>query len=170
MSSVSKGHCKGHILQTDGTSMDLTLQYFSYVQKMMVILFSLAKFIEPEGAELSSKGQNIYLTLGTTKIFFDKVFKHGFGGLLGIEIHPTPNHIAATSQTLDINCIHEMFGHPNSKPKKIFMIAPIVKSSRINRRTRISSLIICPRIWVGRLFSIFTVSRIQVMVEQTFGF
>jgi hypothetical protein len=33
---------------------------------------------------------------------------------LGIEIHPTPNHIAATAQTLDINVVHDMFGNPNS--------------------------------------------------------
>jgi hypothetical protein len=42
----------------------------------------------------------------------DKVFKHGSGRLLRIEFHPTPNHIAAKAQTLDINVVHEMFGHP----------------------------------------------------------
>jgi hypothetical protein len=49
------------------------------------------------------------------KNYFDMVYKHGSGCLLGIEVHPTPNHIAATAQTLDINVVHEMFGHPNSQ-------------------------------------------------------
>jgi hypothetical protein len=55
------------------------------------------------------------LTVDTTEIYFDKVYKHGSGRLLGIEIHPAPNHIAATDQTLDINVVHDMFGHPNSQ-------------------------------------------------------
>jgi hypothetical protein len=50
------------------------------------------------------------LKIGTQEIFSDKVFKHGSVSLLGNEIHPTPNHIAATAQTLD-----SMFGHPNSQ-------------------------------------------------------
>jgi hypothetical protein len=31
------------------------------------------------------------------------------------DIHPTPNHIAATAQTLDINDFLDMVGHPNSQ-------------------------------------------------------
>jgi hypothetical protein len=32
-----------------------------------------------------------------------------------IDIHPNPNHIATTSQTLDINTVHKKVGHPNSQ-------------------------------------------------------
>jgi hypothetical protein len=34
---------------------------------------------------------------------------------LGIELHPIPNHISANAHSLDINKLHTMFGHPNSK-------------------------------------------------------
>jgi hypothetical protein len=34
---------------------------------------------------------------------------------MGFEIHHTPNHIAATAETLDINVVHDMFGHSNSQ-------------------------------------------------------
>jgi hypothetical protein len=47
--------------------------------------------------------------------FFDTIFEHGSGQLLGIELHPVPNHIAATAQPLDIIKLHTMFGHPNSQ-------------------------------------------------------
>jgi hypothetical protein len=80
----------------------------------MVNLLSLTKAIEHKGGTLSSKGQIISLTVGTTEIYFDKVYKHESGRPLGIEIHPTPNHIAGTAQTLDMNVLLEMFGHCNS--------------------------------------------------------
>jgi GAG-pre-integrase domain len=41
------------------------------------------------------------------------VFKHGSSRLLGIDIHPNPNHIAVTAQKIDINTVHDNFGHPN---------------------------------------------------------
>jgi hypothetical protein len=63
----------------------------------MVNLFSLTKTFGTKGAALASKGLINSLNLGTTEIFVDKVFKHGSGRLFGIEIHPTPKHIAATS-------------------------------------------------------------------------
>jgi hypothetical protein len=81
----------------------------------MVNLFCLPKAIETKGASLLSKGQNISVTLGTSEIFFENVFKHGSGHLHGIKIHPAPNHIAATAQYQDINAAHEMFGHLSSQ-------------------------------------------------------
>jgi hypothetical protein len=86
------------------------------------------------------------LTVGTSEIYFDKVFKHGSGRLFGTEIHPTPNHIDAAAQTLDINVVHEMFGHSNShvlaannarygfQTKIFFMFVPNVISARQNIR------------------------------------
>jgi hypothetical protein len=85
------------------------------IQNILVNLFSFTKALETKGVQLSSKVQLISLKIGTREIFFDKVFKHGSGRLLGIEIHPIPNHIAATGQTLNINTAHNMFGHPNSQ-------------------------------------------------------
>jgi hypothetical protein len=109
MASVSKGQYKGIVLQKDGTTVDIALQYVLYIPTLMVNLFSLTKAIEHTGVALTSKGLIIYLTVGTTEIHFDKVYKHGSGRL------PTPNHIAAAAQTLDINVVHDMFGHPNSQ-------------------------------------------------------
>jgi hypothetical protein len=113
--SVSKGQYNEIILQKDGTTVDIVLQDVLYSPKLMVNLFSLTKAVEHTGVSLSSKGQIISLTVGTTKIYFDKEFKHGSDRLFWIEIHSTPNHIAATAPSLDINVVHEMFGHPNSQ-------------------------------------------------------
>jgi hypothetical protein len=44
----------------------------------------------------------------------DKVLKDG-SGLLGIEIHPNPNDIAVSAQTLEMNTVHKMVGHPNAQ-------------------------------------------------------
>jgi hypothetical protein len=81
----------------------------------MVNLFSLTKAISTKGVQLSNKGQIITLKIGKNEIFFDTVFQHGSGQLLGIELHPIPNHIAATAHPLDINMLHTMFRHPNSQ-------------------------------------------------------
>jgi hypothetical protein len=115
MASVSKGQYKRIVLQKDGTTVDVVLQDVLNISKLMVNLFSLTKAIEHTGVSLSSKDQTISLTVDTTEIYFDKVYKHGSGRLLGIEIHHTPNHIPATAQTLDINVVHEISGHPNSQ-------------------------------------------------------
>jgi hypothetical protein len=99
---------------------------------------------------------------------FDTIFKRGSGRLFGIKIHPTPNHIAANAQTLDIKVDHDMFvfqtqkyepPNPVSKPKTQLMFVPPVLSARPNRRTSTSSMIICPRNWEGKLTWIVQVSR-----------
>jgi hypothetical protein len=115
MSSVSMGNCEKLVLKPDGSTMDLTLKDVLYIPKLMVNLFSLTNALETKGVQLSSKGQLISLKIGTHEIFFDMVFKHGSRQPLGIQIHPNPNHIAATAQTLDINTVHNMFGHPDSQ-------------------------------------------------------
>jgi hypothetical protein len=109
MSSVSIGQYKGIVLKADGTKMDLTLKGVLYIPKVMVNLFSLTKALESPGVKFSGQGQLISLIIGPHEICFDKVFKHGSGRLLGIDIHPNPNHIAATAQTIDINTDHDYF-------------------------------------------------------------
>jgi hypothetical protein len=47
---------------------------------------------------------------GKNELFFDTVFQHGSGQLLVIELHPIPNHIAATAHPLDINKLQTMVG------------------------------------------------------------
>jgi hypothetical protein len=142
----------------------------------------LTKAIEHTGVSLISKDQILSLVVGTTEILFDTVYKHGSGRLLGIEIHPTPNHIAANAQTLDINVVHDMFGHPNSQvlaataakygfhTKSDFMFAPTVPSAKLNRITYTNILLIRHWSWEGELVLIFPASRIHVMEEQFFGF
>jgi hypothetical protein len=90
MATVSNVKYKGFVLQKNGTTVDIVLQDVVYVPKLMVNWFSLTKAIENTGVAQSSIGQIISLTVGTTEIYFDKVFKHGSGRLLGIKIHPTP--------------------------------------------------------------------------------
>jgi hypothetical protein len=93
MSSVSMGNYQGIVIKPDGNKMNLTLKDVLYIPKLIVNLFSLTKALEAKGVQRSSKGQLISLKIGTHEIFFDKVFKHGSGRLLGIEIHPkTKSH------------------------------------------------------------------------------
>jgi hypothetical protein len=99
--------------------------------------------------------------MGTHEIFLDKVFKHGSGRLLGIKIHPTPNHIAAMAQGLDINTVHNMFGHPNSQvlaatatkysyqTKKTLVVCSNCAVAKAKQRTYTKQTRICPRKWVG---------------------
>jgi hypothetical protein len=115
MSSVSIGQYKGIVSKADGTTMDLTLKDVLYIPKLMVNLFSLTKGFETLGVKLFSQGQLISLLYGPHEICIDKVLKHGSGRLFGIDILPNPNHIAVTAQTLDINTVHNIFGHPNSQ-------------------------------------------------------
>jgi hypothetical protein len=105
------------VMQKDGSSFEVTLQDVLYVPKLMVNLCSVTKAIQTKGVQLSSRGEIMIMTLfiGKNEIFFDIIFKHGSGQLLGIELHPSPNHIAATAHPLDINKLHTMFGHPNSQ-------------------------------------------------------
>jgi hypothetical protein len=103
------------VLKADGTTMDLTFKDDLYIPKLIVNLFSLTKAFETKGVKLSSQGQLISLTIGPHEIFFDKVFKHGWGRLLGPDIHPNHNQIAVTAQTFDINTVHDIFGHSNTK-------------------------------------------------------
>jgi hypothetical protein len=102
-------------MQKDGSSFEVILQDVLYIPKLMVNLFSLTKAISTKGVQLSNNGQIITLKIDKNKIFFDTIFQHGFGQLLGIELHPIPNHIAATAHPMDINKLHTMFGHPNSQ-------------------------------------------------------
>jgi hypothetical protein len=110
MASVFKGQYKGIMLKNDLTSVVITLQDVLFIPELMVNLCSLTKTIESTGVSLSSTGP-IKLLEPLIFILF-KVFKQSSGRLLGIEIIPTQNHIAATTQ---INVVHEMFCHPNSQ-------------------------------------------------------
>jgi hypothetical protein len=78
MSRVLKGHDQGLALQKDGTSVDTTLHTLFYIPKLMLNLFSLTKAIETKYAALSSKGQIISLTLGTTEVIFLQIFQTCF--------------------------------------------------------------------------------------------
>jgi hypothetical protein len=111
MTTVSKGNYRGLVMQKDGSSFEVILRDVLSIPKLMVNLFSLTKAISAKGIQLSNKGQIITLQIGKNVIFFDTIFQHGSGQLLGIELHPIPNHIA---HPLDINKLHSMFGHPNS--------------------------------------------------------
>jgi hypothetical protein len=102
-------------MQKYGSSFEVILQIILYIPKLMVNLFSLTKAISTKGGQLSNKGQIITLQIGKNKIFFDTIFQHGSVQFLDIELHPIPNHIAATAHPLDINKLHTMFGHPNSQ-------------------------------------------------------
>jgi hypothetical protein len=170
MTSVSIGQYKGLVLKADGTTMDITLKDVLYIPKLMVNLFSLTKALETEGVKLSSQGHLISLLYGPHEICFDNVFKHGSGRLLGTDIHLNPNNIAVTAQTVDINTVHNLFGHPNIvlRLRILSKSVPTVPPPKPNRRIFTRSLLIGPQKLEGRSTLTFLVSLILVVVVQTF--
>jgi hypothetical protein len=142
-------------------------------------LFSLTKALETKGVKLSSQGQLVSLIYGPHEICFDKVFKNGYGRLLGIDIHPNPNNIAVTAQNVDINIYlvthtlrSSLLQHINmvSRPRILSKSVPTVSSPKPNRKTFTRSLLIRPQKSEGRSTLTFLVSLILVMVVLTSGF
>jgi hypothetical protein len=111
ISCDSKGSYRGLVMQKDFSSFEVILQDVLYIPEIMFNLFSLTKAISTNGVQLSSKGQIITIQIGKIEIIFDT----GSGQLLDSELHPIPNHFAATAHPLDINKLPSMFGHPTSQ-------------------------------------------------------
>jgi hypothetical protein len=128
-------------MQKDGSSFEVILQDELYIQKLMVNLFSLSKAISTKGVQLSSKGQIITLQIEKNAVFFDSIFQHGSGKLLGIEILPFSNHVAASAHPLDINKQHTMFGHANSQVLAQVLVATV---SKYGFKTKNTSEHTCP--------------------------
>jgi Na+-transporting NADH:ubiquinone oxidoreductase subunit NqrA len=74
MSSVSKGHNKGLVVQNVCSSFELNLQDVLYISKLMVNFVSSTKVISTKGDQLSSKGQIITLQIGHDDLF-NNIFK-----------------------------------------------------------------------------------------------
>jgi hypothetical protein len=146
MLSVSKGQYKGHDFQKDGTSVYITLQDVLYIPKPMVSLFSLTKAIENTDVALSCKGQIISLTVGTTKIYFDKVLSMVQEVYLRLKCVPLPitflPPLRLWTSMLYMKCLaiatlkylQPLLLNMVLIPEMIFMFVRTVLSARPNRR------------------------------------
>jgi hypothetical protein len=93
-----------------GLSFELTLQDVLYIPKLMVNKLAISR----KGFNYPVRDRSLLYKLDQINVF-QQNFQHGSSQLLGIEFHSNPNHIAATAQTLDINKLRTMLGHPNSQ-------------------------------------------------------
>jgi hypothetical protein len=74
MKAIKVGSLKCHVIQLNGSSVDVTLKGVRYVPELWVNLFSISKALK-NGCDLSNKGLMIILKKGSVSVTFDRVIK-----------------------------------------------------------------------------------------------
>jgi hypothetical protein len=117
MKAIKVGSLKCHVIQLNGSSVDVTLKEVKYVPELWVNLFSIRKVLK-NGFDLSNKGLMISLKKGFISVTFDRFIKTVNGSVSSIKIttyDPSVAYLAKGSLTaikeIDVNKFHEMIGH-----------------------------------------------------------
>jgi hypothetical protein len=117
VAAIKVGSLKCHVIQLNGSSVDVTLKAATYVPELWVNLFNISKALK-NGFDLSNKGSMINLKKGSVSITFDRVIKTVNGSIFGIKMtthDPSVAFLAKGSLTaikeIDGNKFHEMIGH-----------------------------------------------------------
>jgi hypothetical protein len=117
MKEIKVGSLKCHVIQLNGSSVDVTLKEVKYVPGFSVNLFSISKALK-NGFDLSNKGLMISLKKGSVSVTFDRVIKKVNGSISGIKMtiyDPSVAYLAKGSLTaikeINVNKFHEMIGH-----------------------------------------------------------
>jgi hypothetical protein len=117
MKAIKVGSLKCHVIQLNGSSVDVILNKIKYVPELWVNLFSISKALK-NGFDLSNKGLTISLKKGPVSVTFDKVIKTVNGSISGVKMttyDPSVSYIAKVSLTaikeIDVNKFHEMIVH-----------------------------------------------------------
>jgi hypothetical protein len=115
--AIKVGSLKCHVIQLNGSSVDVTLKEVKYVPELRVNLFSISKALK-NGFDLSNKGLMISLKKGSVSVTFDKVIKTVNRSISGIKMttyDPSVAYLAKGSLTaikeIDVNKFYEMIGH-----------------------------------------------------------
>jgi hypothetical protein len=114
MKAIKVGSFKRHVIQLNGSSVNVTLREIKYVPEFWVNLFSISKALK-NGFNLSNKGLMISLKKGSVSVTFDRVIKTANGSISGIKMtkyDPSVAYLAKGSLTaikeFDVNKFHEM--------------------------------------------------------------
>jgi hypothetical protein len=117
MTATKVGSLKCHIIQLDGSVLNITINKVKYVPKLCANLFSINKAMK-NGFSLSNKGTSICWTKGSASITFDRVINTLSGTISGIKMIGNESPVAYVTQSnfssvnaIDINKFHEMIGH-----------------------------------------------------------
>jgi hypothetical protein len=117
MKAIKVGSLKCHVIQLNGSSVDVTLKEVNYFPELWMNLFSISKALK-NGFNLSNKVLMISLKKGYVSVTFDRVIKTVNGSISGIKMttyDPPIAYIAKGSLTaikeFGMNKFHEMIGH-----------------------------------------------------------
>jgi hypothetical protein len=117
MKAIKVGSLKCHVIQFNGSFVNVTLKEVKYVPEWCVNLFSISKALK-NGFDLSNKGLMISLKKGSVSFIFDRIIKTVNGSISGIKMtthDPPVVYIAKGSLTAiqesDVNKFHEMIWH-----------------------------------------------------------
>jgi hypothetical protein len=117
MKTIKVENLKFHVIQLNGSNVDVTLKEVKYVPELWVSYFSISKELK-NGFVLSNKGLMISLKKGSVSVTFDRVIKTANGSISGIKMttyDPSVAYIEKVSLTaikeIDVNKFHEMIGH-----------------------------------------------------------
>jgi hypothetical protein len=117
MKARKVGSLKCHVIQLNGSCVDLTLKKVNHVPELLVNWFRISK-ASKNGFNLSNKGLMISLKKGSVFVTCDRVIKAANGSIFGIKVttyDPSVAYLAKGSLTaikeIDVNKFHEMIGH-----------------------------------------------------------
>jgi hypothetical protein len=85
MKAIKVGSLKCHVIQLNGSSVDVTFKEIKYVPELWVNLFRISKALK-NGFDLSNKGLMISLKKGSVSVTFDRVIKTVNGSISGIKM------------------------------------------------------------------------------------
>jgi DUF4097 and DUF4098 domain-containing protein YvlB len=74
MKTIKVRSLKCHVIQLNGSSVNVTLKEVKYVPELRVNLFSISKALK-NGFDISNKGLMISLKKGSVSVTFDRVIK-----------------------------------------------------------------------------------------------
>jgi hypothetical protein len=101
MKAIKVGSLKCHVIQLNGSSVNVTLKEVKYVPELRVNLFSISKALK-KGFDLSNKGLMISLKKESVSVTFDRVIKTLNGSISGAKMtkhDPSVTYLAKGSLT-----------------------------------------------------------------------
>jgi hypothetical protein len=105
------------VIQTDGATLDVTLDECKFVPGLWINLFSITKALG-NNWNISNKGQCIILTNTNVTITFDRLMKTYNGTVVRVIMKPKLDAINVTMEkgkVVDINVFHQSMGHINEE-------------------------------------------------------
>jgi hypothetical protein len=117
MEAIKFRYLKCHVVQLNGSSVNVTLKEVKYVPELWVNLFRISKSLKHR-FDLSNKRLMINMKEGSVSVTFDRFIKTVNGSISGIKMityDPSVAYIAKASlisiKEIYVNMFHEMIRH-----------------------------------------------------------